>query len=82
MTREEAIRQEAARLGLGATGAYPHGRMGPHDEGELKTAIGIVDNRIVINFGKSVEWLSLTSVEALRLARLLVTLSATLDGKE
>ena len=65
----EEIAQEA---NLGATGKYPHGKTGSEDQGELKSAVYIRDNRLVVNFGKSLSWLSMTKQEAMMFAAGLV----------
>jgi hypothetical protein len=62
---------EAAGLPLGATGRFPAGKMpGRDDQGELRVAIAAdaAANRVVIDFGKPVAWLSLTRRQALELA--------------
>jgi hypothetical protein len=58
------------QYGLGATGRYPHGRLGAQDQGEIKCAIAadLEAGRVRIEFGKPVAWLSLTAVDALALA--------------
>jgi hypothetical protein len=62
--------QLVQKHGLGATGAYPHGRVAPDDQGELKVAIAAdpANRRVRIEFGKPVAWLSLTPEDALVLA--------------
>lgn len=56
---------------LGATGRYPYGQLGPDDEGELKAAMAIVDDKIVIQFGKPVAWTAMTAEQALQFADLI-----------
>ena len=57
-------------LGLGATGKYPKGKMHEQDEGELKVAMTVDEKnkRIVIDFGKPIAWIGITSSEAKMLA--------------
>ena len=59
---------------LGATGNFPDGSLGPHDEGELRMAISDKDSRGLIhfNFGKSVEWFALPAADAVTLARMIL----------
>jgi hypothetical protein len=68
---DESLKQ---KHGLGATRRWPHGRLGPDDQGEIKVAIAAdLDNgRVQIEFGKPVAWLSLTPADALALAGKLV----------
>ncbi len=56
---------------LGATGKAPQGFLNPTDEGELKLAIGIEQNKVVINFGKPVAWIGFDWKQALELAELI-----------
>lgn len=55
---------------LGATGAYPQGKLNETDEGELNLAIcrDEGDGRIMIMFGKPVAWLAFSREEAVELA--------------
>ncbi len=68
---DEKIREITERHHLGATGQYPHGSLGAHDQGELKVAIGIEQGKIVIAFGKKVEWVALTPEGARQVAAVL-----------
>ena len=61
---DDVMRREAKRLGLGPTGEYPQGTLGPDDEGGLKAAMTVVGGKIVINFGKEISWLAMTPGEA------------------
>lgn len=36
---------------------YPDGKLNKYDEGQLKIACYIKDNRIIIDFGKELSWL-------------------------
>lgn len=36
---------------------YPDGKLNDDDEGSLKIALLIEDNRVIIDFGKKVSWL-------------------------
>ena len=58
---------------IGATGKYPDGSMGPHDEGELQFGVAR-DSRgnVHVNFGKDVSWFALPPATAVALARLLL----------
>lgn len=60
--RHEEIAQKES---LGATGQYPRGSTGPHDEGELKIAAYIDQDRLFLNFGKFLSWMAMTKEEAL-----------------
>ncbi len=52
---------------------YSKGRLGPHDQGEVAMAIAAdkAHNRIIIDFGKPVVWMGLTTEQANGLINLL-----------
>lgn len=54
--------------------AYPEGRMGASDEGELVFAVGIDEKHgtVVLNFNKPVAWMGMGPEDAVRLAELLI----------
>jgi hypothetical protein len=56
---------------IGATGAFPQGRLTDDDEGELKMAVSFdkLDGLVHIEFGKPVAWLALPPENAVALAR-------------
>lgn len=66
---------------MGATGQFPYGKLGKHDQGELTVAMA-VDRRqgiIRMEFGKPVAWLGLPAAHARHLAKMLVQYADTLD---
>ncbi len=81
VTGDELMRREAERLGLGATGKFPLGKMDPADEGALKCALAVKGNQVVLNFGSPVAWLSLPAAAARELARLLVLKADAVEAK-
>lgn len=55
---------------LGATGHFPQGKLGPHDEGELRFAVGRTpDGKIILDFNTPVKWLGLTQEGAIEMAK-------------
>lgn len=62
-------------LNLGATGRYPYGKQNPSDEGELKSAIVKEGDKILMVFGKPVEWVSMTKQGAKSLGLQLIKMS-------
>jgi hypothetical protein len=56
---------------IGATGAFPQGRLTDDDEGELKMAVGFdkLSGLVRVEFGKPVAWLALPPENAIALAR-------------
>lgn len=65
---------------LGATGAFPKGKLNKHDEGELKFAIGHKDGNVFIEFGKQVTWMAMPPENALQLAALLTSHAQAVKG--
>jgi hypothetical protein len=57
---------------LGATGEFPQGKLTPYDQGEIKMAIGVEQNKVVIHFGKEVAWIGFDRKQAIELAGLLI----------
>lgn len=55
---------------LGATGLFPEGRYGDHDEGEIRFAIAAdpQEGKVLIDFGKPVHSLGMTIDQAVELA--------------
>lgn len=70
----EQMRDEAARLRLGATGDFPEGRADETDEGAIEFGVShnVERARVFMNFGKPVAWLALTLVQAEQLGELLM----------
>jgi hypothetical protein len=58
---------------FGPTGKFPHGRLGPHDEGELQMGVthDSVGN-VRFNFGKRIAWFALPPEHAINFARLIL----------
>ena len=70
----EALKQAVKKvtgIPLGATGRFPHGSLTPDDEGELRMAVTTQGGKVILAFGKPIEWLGLTPRKARELADLL-----------
>lgn len=67
-------RFKTAPEGLGATGRYPEGKLGAHDEGEIAFAVAAdpKNKKVLINFGKPVAFLGMNREQAVALAHLLI----------
>lgn len=58
---------------LGATGKYPHGMLGPSDEGALQMGVAHDSSgNVILNFGKEVSWIGMPSDQAINFARLIL----------
>lgn len=77
MPTDEQMREAAKKLGLGATGNYPAGKLNDNDQGGLTGAITVEGDRIILNFGKSVTWVAMTKQEAIVLGNLLIERATT-----
>jgi len=58
---------------FGAMGKYPHGSLGPDDEGALQ--IGVAHDSkgtVILNFGKKVSWIGMPSEQAINFAKLIL----------
>jgi len=68
-----AMKIQALEQFLGATGKFPRGKIDRLDEGQIKFAIAADHDTktVLINFGKSIAWLGMTSDEAIDLGNLL-----------
>ena len=81
----ERLRREFAEREtppLGATGKYPHGHYGDHDEGEILFAIAAdrQERKVLIDFGKPVHSLGMTPEQAAELADMLTTYAMKAKG--
>lgn len=56
---------------VGATGDFPDGKLSKDDEGGLRLKVGVVDSRVVIDFGKPVTWIGFRPNEAYEFAKLI-----------
>ena len=79
---EDRLKDIAARLGLGATGDFPRGRLNALDEGGLRMAIGVEGGAVVVHFGKPVAFVGLGPQEARALARSLIAKADAIEGHE
>ena len=62
------------KLNLGATGKFPHGKLTPKDEGEIKFSVGLSmdKKRVILNFGKAVRWVGMNRNQAIDVAKAMI----------
>jgi len=60
---------------------YPRGKLRHDDEGQLRIAMAVKDNTLIIDFGKSVRWFGLGLHEVTALRELLQKHEQELKGK-
>lgn len=77
-----AAEKTAAEQTPGPTGEFPEGKLTELDEGEIRIAVGIVENKVVIDFGAEVTWIGMNGDQAHTLGRRLVKLAKKLKRKE
>jgi hypothetical protein len=65
----------------GPTGEFPQGRLNSEDEGELAVGLAIVQNRIVMHFGKPIVWVGMSADDADNLIAMLTTYSKKLRAQ-
>jgi hypothetical protein len=65
----------------GPTGKFPQGKLTPTDEGEIKIAIGSVDGKVVVDFGKPVAWIGFDPERARAVADALLKHANEIDPK-
>jgi hypothetical protein len=68
---DELMNRLAGGRGAGATGQFPRGQIHRTDEGELRLAVTVINNTVVLAFGKPVSWVGFSRVEAIELAELI-----------
>lgn len=59
-------------IGLGTTGKFPDGKLNKDDEGEIRIAIGIEENNVVMRFGKNIYWIGFEPKQAFQIAASLI----------
>lgn len=64
----------------GPTGTFPAGKITEKDSGAYVFEVGIIADRIVLNFGKPIAWIGMTRKEALMLAAKLKKYARRLKG--
>jgi len=70
------------RSPLGATGRYPEGKLGKHDEGEIAFAVAAdpKNKKVLIDFGKPVAFLGMNPEQAVALGEMLIAKAGELKG--
>ena len=53
---------------LGETGRFTHGALTPDDEGQLRFAVTASGGKVIVAFGKQIEWIGMLPREARQLA--------------
>lgn len=71
----------AKKLKLGATGAFPQGKVNRTDEGELRMAVSNDGKIVRLDFGKPVTWIGMSPNDAKEFAALLMQHAASCENK-
>lgn len=68
----EYLRELAERERLGATGAFPQGKIHHTDEGEIRLMVGVERGKVLLAFGKPVAWIGFDPEQARQIGELLI----------
>ena len=66
------VREMFLKEEIGPTGEFPEGKLTPMDQGEIRIAIGVEKNKVVMHFGKEVAWIGFNRKQAIQIAGLLI----------
>ncbi len=61
----------AREQGAGATGMFPRRHLHRTDQGELRMAVTVEKNSVILAFGKPIAWIGMSRVEAIEFADLI-----------
>jgi hypothetical protein len=53
---------------LGATGNFPEGKVATTDEGEIQYAVSSSKGKVIVTWGKPVEWIGMNPQQAIEFA--------------
>lgn len=67
------------QVGLGPTGKFPKGKIKEEDDGELAFAITHHKGKVVIDFGKPIQWLAVDTKMATEIADSLMKFVAEIE---
>ena len=56
----------------GPTGEFPHRKLTDDGEGQIQFSVGIKDNRVIMDFGKPVNWIGLAADDAREVGKALI----------
>ena len=68
---DDMVKKMSAEVGAGATGLFPRGQLHRTDEGEIRIAVTVEKNTVILAFGKPTAWIGMSRVEACELADLI-----------
>lgn len=57
---------------LGSTGRFPNGKLNNEDQGEIKIGVTISEEKVILAFGKPVEWIGFTREQAIQIGQTLI----------
>jgi len=77
---ELADKHKEMRDSLGATGEFPDGKLNKNDEGEIRFAVVLDDNKVCLDFGKPTAWVGMLPEQAKELGRMLISYAEDAEG--
>ncbi len=69
----EKLKDEHLKSQLGPTGDFPQGKLSKNDEGGITFAVGVRNQKVVIDFGNPVAWIGMDPGQAVALAQTLIS---------
>lgn len=82
LNRAAQMGEAARRLGLGATGQFPDGKLKEDDEGEISIAATVQNGEVVLNFGKPIAWIGFTPEQAEQIGYMLIQKAGEAKGSK
>lgn len=67
---------------LGPTGDFPQGKLNPHDEGGLTSAISTENGNVRIDFGKKIAWFAFPPEAAIAFACMIIHRAMEIERDE
>ena len=65
---------------LGSTHRHPQGALTEDDEGEIRIGVTVADGKVVLAFGKHVDWIGFGAEQARSIAETLLNRAQECDG--
>jgi len=67
---------------IGATGLHPEGKLSPDDEGGIQFRVGSENGKVVLDFGKPIQWVGMDAQQAADLASSLMKWARIVGRKD
>lgn len=64
---------------IGATNKFPDGKINEQDQGQIMIGVTVKDDKVIMSFGKAVEWIGFTREEAIQVGQSLLDRARQID---